>query len=83
MKMKIRIKKEHLKDADYMSNTDCPLARALKGLGFRNVGVGGRTAFGTKKGKQRYFSFYLGCSRVEEAQKAGNKPFTITVNRDF
>lgn len=82
MQLEVKIKKEHLDGASYDSNTDCPLARALKALGYRKVGVGGTHGYISKGRKDYTFdivSRFLS-STVENAQKKGNKPFSVTLN---
>lgn len=79
--MKIRIKKQHLNNANYLSNTDYPLARALKGLGYRKVNVRGYTAEADRNGQRYMFQFDLNPHRIFKAQKAGNEPFTLEIQR--
>jgi hypothetical protein len=54
--MKVVITRKHCEDADYRSNTDCPLARAIKEQlpDFPLSGVGGIT-IDDKSGKRYLF----------------------------
>ena len=73
MKIKsIKVRAKHLKNAEFIDNCDCPLARALKEDGFKDVVVTGYTARGSKQGKKYNFEFQSICDRVYKG-----KPFTV------
>jgi hypothetical protein len=71
-RMKIKLTKKHLKDAVYLDNENCPLAKALKARGYKRVHVGGYTAQAYKNRKKVEFSFEMTASQIFE-----NKPFTV------
>jgi hypothetical protein len=69
--------------ADYMSNTDCPMARGLKAMGFVDVGIGGTYARIEHKGKtiaSYGFPNHWTNSYVERKRKLG-KDITVTITK--
>ncbi len=73
----VRIGKKHLKDAIYLDNYDCPLARALRGKGYTRVWVGGCTANGVKNRKKVIFEI---SNKANHALiHRSDKPFVITL----
>ena len=81
MKLKLKIKKQHLAGANYISNYDCPVARALKGLGYKDVSVLSYCAFGEMNGEHFLFKFDLSSNTIFDAQRDGNKPFAVEMIR--
>ncbi len=75
--VKVRIGKKHLKDAIYIDNYDCPLARALKGKGYTRVWVGSMTAVGYKNHKR--VNFRIPRVAGDALIHRGEKPFVITL----
>lgn len=71
----IKVTARHLKDADFSSNIDCPLAKALKSSGFKDVVVSGWSATAVKL-KRRYFFQFDSISK----QVFAGKPFVVKFN---
>jgi hypothetical protein len=72
--MKIKITAKHLKNADFFSHTNCPLAKALRDLGYNKIHVGSCSASAYKNGKETYFQFGGIANLVGRG-----KPFTMDV----
>jgi hypothetical protein len=79
--MKIRIKKQHLKNAEFCDNFDCPLARALKNLGYKKVYVTGIDATGHKNRKQFAFRIPDEFTRAVFDAISTAAPFTTVLKR--
>lgn len=55
--MKVNVLEKHLKNADYRSNDQCPLAKALRSMGYTKIIVGGFSTSVVKNNRSLRFEF--------------------------
>lgn len=75
--MLIQLEVKHLRNARYQSISDCPIAKALKSLGYTKVNIGGTFGRANKNGKRYDFDI---CARYSDIQNAIDTLTPITVS---